>query len=607
MWYDIYVLNKTQNSEDAMEKLLTRWGRNLDKNCPLNDYPRPQLKRDSFINLNGVWNYAINEENKKFGGYQGEIVVPFSPEAILSGVEKQVKPNDILYYQRFFNFTKTKSKVLLHFGAVDYKCTVTLNGTVVGEHTGGYLPFTFDVTALILNGENDLRVTVTDPTDTGSQARGKQTFNRGGIWYTPQSGIWQTVWLEEVPYDYITSIKLTPDIDNDELLVELNYSGEMIPEAGIVIMDNDLMKGAAKIINGKGKVKLANYELWSPENPYLYDIKIAAGEDRVDSYFAMRKFSTGTDADGTPRFMLNNKPYFFNGLLDQGYWSDGLYTAPSDEALIYDIQTMKDLGFNTLRKHIKIEPLRWYYHCDRLGMIVWQDMINGGGKYNPFAIGTFPALAMIFNNKKIGRVPDSKRNYLFYARTDEKGREEYYKDSKEMIDLLYNVPSLALWTPFNEAWGQFDSVKACEFYRQQDPTRLIDHASGWVDHGAGDVNSFHIYFTPFMFPKFDKNDTRPIGLTEFGGYSMRFTGHTYNKEKFFGYRKYYSQEKFDAAIKHLYEDRIYKCMKEKGLSAIIYTEVSDVEDELNGLLTYDREVIKVSPEMMKAANAKLKL
>ncbi|MBR2876304.1 MAG: glycoside hydrolase family 2 [Clostridia bacterium] len=590
-----------------MERLLTRWGKNLNKNCPLNDYPRPQLKRDSFINLNGIWNYAINEENKKFGGFHGEIVVPFSPESILSGVEKAVKPNDNLYYQKFFNFNKTKSRVLLHFGAVDYKCTVTLNGTVIGEHTGGYLPFTFDVTASILNGENELRVTVTDPTDEGTQARGKQTFNRGGIWYTPQSGIWQTVWLEEVPYDYITSIKLTPDIDNDELNIELSYSAEFIPEVGVMVMDNGKMKAAAKLINGKGSVKLSDYELWSPENPYLYELKFAAGEDRVDSYFAMRKFSTGTDSDGTPRFMLNNKPYFFNGLLDQGYWSDGLYTAPSDEALIYDIQTMKDLGFNTLRKHIKIEPLRWYYHCDRLGMIVWQDMVNGGGKYNFLAIGTMPFLGMLFNNKKVGRIPDSKKNYGFYARTDEKGREEYFKDSKDMIDLLYNVPSLALWTPFNEAWGQFDSVKACDFYRKEDPTRLIDHASGWVDHGAGDANSFHIYFTPFSFPKYDKNDNRPIALTEFGGYSMRFRGHTYNKEKFFGYRKYYSQEKFDAAIKHLYEDRIYKCMKNKGLSAIIYTEVSDVEDELNGLLTYDREVIKVSPEMMKAANEKLKL
>lgn len=590
-----------------MERLLTRWGKTLDTTCPLNDYPRPQFKRDSFICLNGVWNYAIYGENKKFSGFQGEIVVPFSPESILSGVEKLVQPTDTLYYQKLFNFTKTKSKVLLHFGAVDYKCSVSLNGTVIGEHTGGYLPFTFDVTAAILNGENDLRVTVTDPTDTGSQARGKQTFNRGGIWYTPQSGIWQTVWLEEVSYDYITDIKLTPDIDNDELKVEVSYSSDLIPEIGVMIMDKGNIKAAAKLTDGKGTIKLSDYELWSPENPYLYDIKFAAGDDRVDSYFAMRKFSTGKDADGTPRFMLNNKPYFFNGLLDQGYWSDGLYTAPSDEALIYDIETMKDLGFNTLRKHIKIEPLRWYYHCDRLGMIVWQDMINGGGKYNFLAIGTLPFLGMLFNNKKVGRVPDSKRNYLFYARTDEKGRKEYFKDSEDMINLLYNVPSLALWTPFNEAWGQFDSVKACEFYREKDPTRLIDHASGWVDHGAGDVNSFHIYFTPFMFPKFNKEDKRPIGLTEFGGYSMRFRGHTYNKEKFFGYRKYYTQEKFDAAIKHLYEDRIYKCMKEKGLSATIYTEVSDVEDELNGLLTYDREVIKVSPEMMKAANEKLKL
>ncbi len=590
-----------------MERLLTRWGKTLDKNLPLNDYPRPQMKRDSFICLNGIWNYAINEENKKFSGYHGEIVVPFSPESILSGVEKQVKPNDILYYQKLFNFRKTKSKVILHFGAVDYKCTVTLNGKYVGEHTGGYLPFSFDVTALILNGENDLRLTVTDPTDEGTQARGKQTFNRGGIWYTPQSGIWQTVWLEEVTQTYITSVKLTPDIDNDTLTVELNYSDVFSGEAAVMVMDKGEVKTGAKVIDGKAVIKLSDYELWSPENPYLYDLKIAAGDDRVDSYFAMRKFSVGKDENGTPRYMLNNKPYFMNGLLDQGYWSDGLYTAPSDEALIYDIQTMKDLGFNTLRKHIKIEPLRWYYHCDRLGMIVWQDMINGGGKYSPFAIAVCPFFSMLFNNKKIGRISDGISHYDFYSRTDEKGREEYYKDSKDMIDLLYNVPSLALWTPFNEAWGQFDSVKAYEFYRKEDPTRLIDHASGWVDHGVGDANSFHIYFTPFSFPKFSKTDNRPVALTEFGGYSMRAIGHMYNKEKFFGYRKYYSQEKFDEAIRHLYEDRIYSCVKNKGLSAIIYTEVSDVEDECNGLLSYDREILKVSPEMMKKANAKLKL
>ena len=590
-----------------MEKLLTRWGKKLDKNLPLNDYPRPQLKRNSFINLNGEWNYAIYDEYKKFAGFQGKIIVPFSPECILSGVEKIVEPSDILYYQKIFKFKRTNHRALLHFGAVDYECKVFLNGKLVGEHKGGYTPFTFDVTPYILDGENDLRLEVKDPTQTGSQARGKQTFKRGGIWYTPQSGIWQTVWIEEVCEGYIESIKLTPDIDNDELQIEVKYNGPADAEMAAIALEKGTVMNGCKLENGKGVIKLSDYECWSPENPVLYDLKIVAGNDQVESYFGMRKFSVGEDENGTPRFMLNNKPYFFNGLLDQGYWSDGMYTAPHDDALIYDIQTMKDLGFNTLRKHIKIEPLRWYYHCDRLGMIVWQDMINGGGAYNFLAIGTLPFFGMLFSNKKIGHVNDSKKHFRFYARTDEKGREEYFKDSEEMIDLLYNVPSLALWTPFNEAWGQFESAKACEFYRKKDPTRLIDHASGWADQGAGDVNSFHIYFTPFWFPKYNKDDNRPIALTEFGGYSIQPKGHMYNKSKFFGYRKYYDQEKFDDAIRNLYENRILNCIKEKGLSAIIYTEVSDVEDECNGLLSYDREVIKITPEVMKDINSKIKL
>lgn len=590
-----------------MEKLLTRWGKNLDKNLPLNDYPRPQLKRDSFINLNGEWNYAIYDEYKKFAGYQGKIIVPFSPECILSGVEKIVEPSDILYYQKLFKFKRTNHRVLLHFGAVDYECKVVLNGKLVGEHKGGYTPFTFDVTPYILDGENDLRLEVKDPTQTGHQARGKQTFKRGGIWYTPQSGIWQTVWLEEVCEGYIESIKLTPDIDNDELRIEIKYNGPADADMAAIALEMGEPMWGCKLENGKGVIKLSDYECWSPENPKLYDLKIVAGNDQVESYFGMRKFSVGEDEEGTPRFMLNNKPYFFNGLLDQGYWSDGMYTAPHDDALIYDIKTMKDLGFNTLRKHIKIEPLRWYHHCDRLGMIVWQDMINGGGAYNFLAIGTLPFFGMLFSNKKIGHVNDSKKHFRFYARTDEKGREEYFKDSEEMIDLLYNVPSLALWTPFNEAWGQFESAKACEFYRKKDPTRLIDHASGWADQGAGDVNSFHIYFTPFWFPKYNKDDNRPIALTEFGGYSIQPKGHMYNKSKFFGYRKYYDQEKFDDAIRNLYENRILNCIKEKGLSAIIYTEVSDVEDECNGLLSYDREVVKITPEVMKDINSKIKL
>ena len=319
----------------------------------------------------------------------------------------------------------------------------------------------------------------------------------------------------------------------------------------------------------------------------------------------MRKFGVGKDEKGISRLMLNNKPYFHNGLLDQGYWSDGLYTAPSDEALIYDIETMKKMGFNMLRKHIKIEPLRWYYHCDRLGMLVWQDMISGGGIYNSAATIVVPAFNMAFGTKAFMK-NDTEKNYKFFSREDEEGRKEYYEDSVRLVEGLYNVVSLAVWVPFNEGWGQFDSVKAYEFYRKLDPTRSIDHASGWHDQGAGDFNSFHIYFTPLVFPKRDKNDDRPIILSEYGGFSLKVPGHMFNKEKFFGYRKYYEQEKFNDALFRLLGVKIKKAIK-KGLSATVYTEVSDVEDECNGLLSYDRRIVKTDIEKIRKINEEIKL
>ena len=588
-----------------MERLLTPFGEKLDKDLPLNDYPRPQLKRDSFLNLNGRWQYAIYDKNESFNGYQGEIIVPFSPECILSGVEKIVKPTDILYYYRKFTFEKENDRVLLHFGAVDYLCTVKLNKTVIGVNRGGYYPFTFDVTEVIKNGENELEVEVTDPSETGHQARGKQTTERGGIWYTPQSGIWQTVWIEQVADNYIKSIKLTPDIDNDKLSLEIDFSFHT-EKATVTVSDKNGDKTKLTVENGKCDMGLNEYELWSPENPYLYDIKITAGKDEITSYFGMRKFSIGKDEKGVPRLMLNNKPYFHNGLLDQGYWSDGMYTAPSDEALIYDIEMMKKMGFNMLRKHIKIEPLRWYYHCDRLGMLVWQDMISGGaGKYSPFAVMVQPALTMVFANKHFG-AKDTEKNYKYFSRSDEEGRKEYYVDSERMIDLLYNTVSLSVWVPFNEGWGQFDSVKAYEFYKRKDATRIIDHVSGFHDQGHGDLNSFHIYFTPYWFPKFDKNDERPIVLSEFGGYSLQAKGHMYNKEKFFGYRKYYDNEKFNDALEKLFLNRVKKAIK-RGLSATVYTEVSDIEDECNGLLSYDRKLVKTDVERMRKINESIKL
>ena len=587
-----------------MERLTTPFGEKLNKDLPLNEYPRPQMERDSFLNLNGRWEYAICPKKDGFGGYQGEIIVPFSPESILSGVERTVTDDDVLYYRRKFDFVKENDRAILHFGAVDYLCEVILNGVSVGKNRGGYYPFEFDVTDAIKEGENVIEVTVTDPTEKGTQARGKQTTARGGIWYTPQSGIWQTVWLEQVADNYIRRIKITPDIDNDELSVELFFSGETV-SATITVLDEGKEKTSVVCENGKAVIKLDDYELWSPENPRLYDLIVKAGKDEIKSYFGMRKFGVGKDEKGISRLTLNNKPYFHNGLLDQGYWSDGLYTAPSDEALIYDIETMKKMGFNMLRKHIKIEPLRWYYHCDRLGMLVWQDMISGGGIYNPAATMIVPACNMALGTKAFMK-DDTEKNYKFFSREDEAGRKEYYEDSVRMVEELYNVVSLAVWVPFNEGWGQFDAAKAFEFYRKLDPTRSIDHASGWHDQGVGDFNSFHIYFTPFWFPKYDKNDERPIILSEFGGYSLKVPGHMFNKEKFFGYRKYYEQKKFDAALAKLMGGRVKKAIK-RGLSATVYTEVSDVEDECNGLLSYDRRVVKADIEALRKINEEIKL
>ncbi len=589
-----------------MEQLYTRWGRKLKREIPLSEYPRPQMVRDSYVCLNGIWEYAIYPTGRTFEGYEGDIVVPFSPECLLSGVGRSVTPEDTLYYRKKFSFTKTGDRVLLHFGAVDYKCEVSVNGTCFGTHTGGYFPFEIDITKALLDGENEITLKVTDPSEMGSQASGKQTSKRGNIWYTPQSGIWQTVWLEEVPENYIKSLKITPDIDSDTLKVEIESVGN-IGEVTVTALDGERVLCSAATTAGSAVLKIADYEKWTPENPKLYDLVVKSDSDEVKSYFGMRKFGIGKDKDGFTRLMLNNEPYFQNGLLDQGYWSDGMYTAPSDEALIYDIQTMKDMGFNMLRKHIKIEPLRWYYHCDRLGMLVWQDMINGGDIYYQAATTILPAFSLATGLKKTLGVKDTKENYKLFSRLDEKGRDEYYVDAERMIKGLYNCVSICLWVPFNEGWGQFDSVKAAEFFREKDPTRVIDHASGWHDQGAGDVNSFHIYFTPFMFPKYGKKDERAICLTEFGGYSMSIDGHRFNTDKTFGYRIYNSKDALEKALHTLYIKRLKPLISKKGLSALVYTEVSDVEDETNGLLTYDREIVKVDVDFMKEINDQMKL
>ena len=581
----------------TLRPLLTPWGENLDRDNPLPEYPRPQLRRESYLNLNGRWQYAIRPRKEKQPAvFDGEIIVPFSPECLLSGVQKKVMPEDRLWYQRTFALPEgfRKERVLLHFGAVDQSCEVLVNGKPVGGHEGGYLPFTCDITDALTEGENTLVVSVTDATSLSRHAYGKQSFTPGGIWYTPQSGIWQTVWLESVPENYVEKLTITPDFDNKRVRFTIQakdaeMANIVIRKEGVCIAEDwyDTEKGFAESL-----VLDEHFRPWSPEDPFLYDVTITLnGGDVVQSYFGMRKFGV-TEVNGKKVMALNDRPIFMSGVLDQGYWSDGLYTPASDEAMVYDIQKMKDCGFNMLRKHIKIEPLRWYYHCDRLGMIVWQDMVSGGSRLAPMVIQILPFLAI--------NLQDS--SYHRFGREDEAGREQFIQDMHDTVDLLYNTPSLAVWVPFNEGWGQFDSLLATQMLWEQDPTRLVDHASGWHDQGGGDFKSRHVDFKPVKL-KHDKH--RVLALSEFGGYSLPAAGHTAS-EKLFGSRMYQTAREFMDALAALYEGEVIPCMEKQGLSAAVYTQVSDVEDEVNGILTFDRKVCKVDESRMKGRNGRLR-
>lgn len=563
---------------------------------PLSEYPRPQMRRDSYLNLNGKWKFAIVKGGSNFSGYDKEILVPFSPESLLSGLNELCLPSDTLYYNRKFKIEEgfLKERTIIHFGAVDYIFELKLNGKDVGVFKSGYYPVSIDITAFIKKGENEISLKVTDPSDTGVQARAKQKIKHGGIWYTPQSGIWQTVWIESVPKTYLKSLFIKPDIDESRAVIECEIEGSP-KNAEITMLDSGKEIAKAEIKENKAVLKIKNFECWSPENPKLYDLKIVIDEDTVFSYFGMRKFSVLTDENGVKRLALNNKPYFHNGVLDQGYWSDGMLTPPTDSAMEYDIKLMKDMGFNMLRKHIKIEPLRWYYHCDRLGMLVWQDMVSGGGKYNFWAIG-----AAAFVNIKIS---DSEKNYKFLARDDEEGRKEYIENLKTTIGYLKNAVSLAVWVPFNEGWGQFESVKATELVKSLDDTRTIDSVSGWNDQGkdSSELKSLHIYFKPIRLPK----DKRCIVLSEFGGYSYQVKGHVFNADKIFGYRVYKDAANLWEGYQNLFNKRIKPLLK-KGLSATVYTQLSDVEEEINGFVTYDRNKVKFPIDLVKKINSDLK-
>lgn len=578
----------------------------VDKNCPLNEYPRPQFQRDFWVNLNGEFDYAITDENITFPErYDGKILVPFAVESALSGVEKPVYEKDRIWYKKNFTLSKefNNKRVILNFGAVDWQCKVFINRNLAGEHTGGYNAFSFDITDYLVKGENELIVYVYDPTDAGWQQRGKQATMSHGFWYTGTSGIWQTVWLEAVDKSSIESVKLLPDIDHGTINVKTTVSNpDSVLTASVLDGENEIIR---KEISLNEDIFIPDFELWSPENPKLYDLVLELSvkgkvRDKVKTYFGMRKFSIGTDANGYSRLYLNNEPYFQNGLLDQGYWCDGGLTPPTDEAMIYDIQKMKDLGFNMLRKHIKTEPARWYYHCDRLGMLVWQDMISGGKELNVVHAGVIPNIQGVLSPIASFSLKDNK--YKTFNRGKQEWRDNFKAELFEMISQHYNCVSICTWVPFNEGWGQFDALEIGNAVKKADPSRFVDHASGWYDQGGGDFRSVHRYILPVQLPK---KEARPFVLSEFGGYSQIIDGHVWNKKKSFGYMMFKTKESLTAAYKKLYEKQILPLLK-KGLSAIVYTQVSDVEFEVNGVMTYDRAIVKIDEETVREINAKLK-
>lgn len=555
----------------------TPWTESVDINAPLPEYPRPQLARRDWLNLNGLWDYAINTSTRFPKDFDGQICVPYSPEAPLSGVNRALKSNEYLWYRRSITVPEAFAgkRLILHFGAVDQTAVVWVNSAAPVTHVGGYLPFDIDVTDAVESGALTITLRVNDGTEKGGHTRGKQKTRRGGIWYTPQSGIWQTVWLEAVPECYIESLKITPDFDGAAVEVSAQIHGEETAYAEFNGLSYPL----------PARIPVPDFVAWCPENPKLYGLIVRCGEDAVQSYFAMRKFSVEKGSGNKPRLFLNGREYFHNGLLDQGYWPDGLYTPPTDEAMVYDISMAKAMGFNTLRKHIKVEPLRWYYHCDRLGMLVWQDMPNGGGSYNA-AVVTTPVVTGI-------HMKDSA--YGLFARSDADARAEFKIELGEMVRHLYNCPCIAMWVIFNEGWGQFDAAKMFSFVQSMDKTRTIDHASGWHDQGVGEVKSDHVYFKRYAY-KPDKKG-RAVLLSEFGGFSHRVIGHCYSN-KDFGYKKFATAAQLEIALEELYQNEIAPA-KAQGLAAAVLTQLSDVEDELNGLITYDRRAVKIPPEKLR--------
>lgn len=558
--------------QPAEGPLKTRWSKDVSPEKAWPDYPRPQMVRTEWTNLNGLWQYAIRPANAdKPANWDGEILVPFPVESALSGVKKAVNPAQTLWYRRTFTSTlKTGERLLLHFGAVDWQCTVWVNGKQVGEHAGGYEPFTFDITDALHAGENEVIVSVNDPTDSGTQPHGKQYLKPRGIWYTAVTGIWQTVWLEPVPNRHIRALTITPDIDTGDVAVHIDASAPGEARARVRIDKAD----SNTVFDAGGdeptlRLKTAGLKHWTPDQPILYDLEVALLDrgkvvDRVTSYFGMRKIEVKKDAEGVNRLWLNNKVLFQYGPLDQGWWPDGLYTPPTDEAMKYDIAMTKRLGMNMARKHVKVEPDRWYYWCDKLGLMVWQDMPSG----------------------ETGRNDEAKA--------------EYRKELAGMIDALRNHPSIVMWVPFNEGWGQHDTPQTVEFVKKLDPTRPVNEASGWNNRHSGDVADMHSYPGPGMR---ELEPKRVCVLGEFGGLGMPVRGHTWQQEKSWGYVSYENSKQLTDAYVDLLT--AMRPLVGRGLSAAVYTQTSDVEVEVNGLMTYDREELKMDESRIKSAAEKL--
>ena len=578
---------------------------------PLAEYPRPALRRDSCEILNGPWQYAITQTAEYPAAWQGSILVPYSPEAPASGVNRTLQPGQWLHYHRLFAPPAGEGgRVLLHFGAVDYACAVQVNGHLAGGHRGGYWPFTLDITDLLNGtGRNSLWVAVQDPTGHGTQARGKQTLKPGGMFYPAQSGIWQTVWLERVPDNYIQTLTVTPDYDARTVTVRVHTAKPggavnlwaMVRAGGVTIAED----WGSDEADQDGEVTLnipeEHFFPWSPDTPFLYDLTVGTNQgeeaefDTVHSYFALRKWSCAPDAHGVLRFCLNDKPILLNGLLDQGYWPEGLYTPPSDAAVERELSEVKALGFNLLRKHAKIEPQRWYYHCDRLGLIVWQDIVNGGSAYNLWFVTYLTNVLQPL----LRRFPDGKAAYSLLSRAKPAGREEYAHELADTVQALRCHPCIACWVPFNEGWGQFDAGKAVQALRALDGTRLVDEASGWFDQGGGDVHSLHNYFYPLRI----RPQKRTVALSEYGGIAWPMPGHE-PPRKTYGYGTAKDRQELTARYKKLQLKTVLPQL-EKGLSALVYTQLTDVEDEVNGLFTYDRAAVKPDANAVRSVNAAL--